>query len=380
VVGLDLVVARVGAALSRGHGLFSPAPLDGSAALAGSSEVLGSASRRVGDGVQMLDAQGQFGRSYGGAGVRLAGRLAAAGGLDRVLGGIAGDAASSDGQGRAQSGEVVAAAGGDVARVGPYANTPAGQEALLRTLRDRVDEQRRVIAAYRERDARLAAMVRQLRYGRAGGGGGLGSMLGGMPAGMGGGTPSGTGGGGLGGMPGGWNLLSGLMSGARSPGSGGSTPRGSVGTPLGGLTLDSSPRDVAAAIIHEAQRRGYSPRQAIAILSAAMQESGLRPRAVSPNGLWESIFQQDSSYRGRGNPNTAISEFFDRLEHHGGPSSPDIWKSIFWLQQRPGEPSAETAVAHGRQAYLTELLSQLPKATAMYRDIAGIFFCRRYGG
>ena len=200
MVGLDLVVARVGAALSRGHGLFSPAPLDGSAALAGSSEVLGSASRRVGDGVQMLDAHGRFGRSYGGAGVRLAGRLAAAGGLDRVLGGIAGDAASSDGQGRAQSGEVVAAAGGDVARVGPYANTPAGQEALLRTLRDRVDEQRRVIAAYRERDARLAAMVRQLRYGRAGGGGGLGSMLGGMPAGMGGGTPSGTGGG-LGGLP-----------------------------------------------------------------------------------------------------------------------------------------------------------------------------------
>jgi len=60
-------------------------------------------------------------------------------------------------------------------------------------------EQRRVIAAYREGDARLAAMVRQLRYGRASGGGGLGSMLGGMPAGMGGGTPSGTGGG-LGGM------------------------------------------------------------------------------------------------------------------------------------------------------------------------------------
>ncbi|WP_454561935.1 hypothetical protein [Mycobacterium haemophilum] len=126
-------------------------------------------------------------------------------------------------------------------------------------------------------------------------------------------------------------------------------------------------------IIHEALRRGYSPRQTIAILADAMQESGLRPRAVSPNGLWESIFQQDSSYPGRGNPNTAILEFFNRLEHHGGPSSPDIWKSIFWLQQRPGEPSAEAAVAHGRQAYLTEIQSQLPRATAMYRDIASIF-------
>ena len=75
-------------------------------------------------------------------------------------------------------------------------------------------------------------------------------------------------------------------------------PRGDVGTPLGGLTLDSTPREVAAAIIHEARRRGYSPNQTIAILSTAMQESGLRPRAVSPNGLWRSIFQQDAGYPG----------------------------------------------------------------------------------
>jgi peptidoglycan DL-endopeptidase CwlO len=182
VGGLDLVVARVGAALSRGHALFSPAPVDGSGVLAGSSVVLGSAAGRVGDGVQLMDAHGGFGRSYGDAGGRLAGRFAAAGGLDRVLGGIAGDAAGADGRGRGQSGEVVSAAGDDVARVGPYANTPAGQQALLQTLRDRVDEQRRVIAAYRQRDARLAAMVRQLSYGRGGGGGGgLGSMLSGMP-------------------------------------------------------------------------------------------------------------------------------------------------------------------------------------------------------
>ena len=372
VGGLDLVVARVGAALSRGHALFSPAPVDGSGVLAGSSAVLGSAAGRVGDGVQLMDAHGGFGRSCGDAGGRLAGRFAAAGGLDRVLGGIAGDAAGADGRGRGQSGEVVSAAGDDVARVGPYTNTPAGQQALLQTLRDRVDEQRRVIAAYRQRDARLAAMVRQLSYGRgAGGGGGLGSMLGGMPGGGGGrGSGAGTG---LGNLPSGLNLLSGLASGATTPGRADPTSRATAGTPLGSLTPDSSPREVAAAIIHEAQRRGYSPRQTIAILSDAMQESGLRPRAVSPNGLWESIFQQDSSYPGHRNPNTAIAEFFNRLEHHGGPSSPDIWKSIFWLQQRPGEPSAEAAVAHGRRAYLTEIQSQLPKATAMYRDIAGIF-------
>jgi hypothetical protein len=43
----------------------------------------------------------------------------------------------------------------------------------------------------------------------------------------------------------------------------------------------------------------------------------LNPRAVSPNGLWKDIFQQDSSYPGRDNPNAAISEFFDRIGGEG---------------------------------------------------------------
>jgi hypothetical protein len=150
-----------------------------------------------------------------------------------------------------------------------------------------------------------------------------------------------------------------------------SAPGRSVGTPLGALVPDSSPREVAAAIIHEAHRRGYSPYQTTAVLATAMQESNLSPRAVSPNKLWVSIFQQDASYLGRHNPNLAIAEFFDRLDRHGGPPSPDIWKSIFWLQQRPGEPSAEAAYAHGRQAYLQEIQGQHHRAVAMYREIVG---------
>ena len=135
------------------------------------------------------------------------------------------------------------------------------------------------------------------------------------------------------------------------------------------LTRNSTPREVAARIIWEAHRRGYSRQQAIAILSTAMQESGLNPRAVSPNGLWESVFQQDSSYVGRRDLNTAISEFFSRLAAKGGPSSADIWKSIFWLQQRPGEASAEAAVAHGRRGYLVEIKSQLMPATRLYNEL-----------
>ena len=90
---------------------------------------------------------------------------------------------------------------------------------------------------------------------------------------------------------------------------------------------------------------------------------------MSPNGLWESIFQQDSSYPGRRNPNLAIAEFFNRLDRHGGPQSPDIWKSIFWLQQRPGDPSAEIAYARGRQAYLAEIIGKHPQSLQLYRAL-----------
>ena len=107
------------------------------------------------------------------------------------------------------------------------------------------------------------------------------------------------------------------------------------------------------------------------MISTGLKESVLRHRAVSPNGLWESYFQQDASYPGRRNPNLAIYEFFNRLDRHGDPIPPDIWKSIFWLQQRPGDPWADIAFARGRQDYLTEIQSQLPRARALYREITG---------
>ena len=100
-----------------------------------------------------------------------------------------------------------------------------------------------------------------------------------------------------------------------------------------------------------------------------MQESGGNPRAVSPNGLWIGPFQQDTSYPGRENPNTAILEFFNRLDAKGGPNSPDIWKTIFWLQQAPAADSAEAAYANGRQAYLSEIKSQLGRVTQMYQEL-----------
>lgn len=143
---------------------------------------------------------------------------------------------------------------------------------------------------------------------------------------------------------------------------------------LGQLTADSSYDDVAQVIIGEAVRRGYDP---VPPLATAIQESSLRPGAVSSNGLWKNIYQQDASYPGRDNPNTAISGFFDRLDAKRLTDgwNVDLWLNIFWLQQRPGEPSAADAYANGRQAYLAEIKSRTAEAqrlVALYADGADV--------
>lgn len=137
----------------------------------------------------------------------------------------------------------------------------------------------------------------------------------------------------------------------------------------GNLTPQSSPQEVFAAVVAEGLRRGYSLDKALACASTMLQESGGNPRAVSPNGLWIGPFQQDSGYSGRNDPNWAINEFYNRLDQKGGRDSPDIWKSIFWLQQRPGEASAEAAYQNGRKAYMTEIQSQYGRAVSMYRQL-----------
>jgi hypothetical protein len=307
---------------------------------------------------------------YAGFAEDAAGALDAATGTDTRLQAGVRDAGRSAHAGRARSAAAVHGAATDTTRLAPATGTPAGQRALIAALRARLTEQQRVINACTARDARLAAVLRSLAYGgprqyRPGVIPLCAKLFGAAPA---------------GGRPGGRSARDGVVSpwpmparsvrpetaavGLPAVGAG-------VGTPLGALTPDSGPREVAAAIIHEAHRRGYSPYQTTAILADALQESNLSPRAVSPNKLWVSIFQQDASYPGRHNPNLAIAEFFDRLQRHGGPSSPNIWKSIFWLQQRPGEASAAAAYAHGRQAYLREMQGQHQRAVAIYLAIVG---------
>ncbi|ATG86438.1 endolysin [Mycobacterium phage Finemlucis] len=142
---------------------------------------------------------------------------------------------------------------------------------------------------------------------------------------------------------------------------------------LGQLTSASSFEDVAEAIIKEAVRRGYDRTGQVAVTADGIQESWLKPGAKSANGLWEGIYQQDASYTDRGNPNANIKQFFDRLDvkRKSAGASPDIWLNIFWLQQRPGEKSADVAYANGRKAYLTEIKSRAALAETLVNKYGG---------
>ena len=142
---------------------------------------------------------------------------------------------------------------------------------------------------------------------------------------------------------------------------------------LGELTGGSRFEDVAEAIVREAARRGYDQAGQVAALSTAIQESGLRPGIRSPNGAWIGLYQQDGSYSDRDNPNANISQFFDRLDVKckSSGASPDMWKNIFWLQQRPGESTAELAYRNGRQNYLLEIQSRADVAKALVVKFGG---------
>lgn len=141
-------------------------------------------------------------------------------------------------------------------------------------------------------------------------------------------------------------------------------PRALAG--VGGLSGSSSKQDIANAIVGEGRKRGYTDAEIKAILSTALQESDMSPGAAGGGGAWHGIFQQDSSYPGRDDPNENIKAFYDRLDQKRK-SAPggDIWKDIFWLQQAPGMSSAESAYSGGRQAYLSEIQSRQAEADAL---------------
>ena len=197
-MSVGALVQQVGEVLGRAHSLFGGpaaggvAALDAGSGLAGAGDVVRTGRQQV------AGLSGALRGNYTGFAAGAVQALDAASGTDTRLGGRVRAAGGADRSGWASSGAVVNGAQTDTASLAPVSGTPAGQRALLATLRGRVAQQQQVVNAYQAQDARLAAMLRSLAYGdgRSGGGGG------GMPF----------GGGGFGGGGGGGSPLSGLSA------------------------------------------------------------------------------------------------------------------------------------------------------------------------
>ena len=198
-VSVGALVGYVGEVLGRAHSLFGDPPDSGGPAavsagnrLGGARDVVAAAGRRV-DGMS-----GVFPAAYGNFAGRAGPALDGLAGRDDGLGGALTDAAAADRGGRGQSRAVVNGAAADAAVLAPWSGTAAGQQVLLRRLRGRLAQQQQVVAAYRARDARLAAVLRSMSYRSRFGGAGMPFSPSGLGA-----SPGGSG---LGSIPG----LSGL--------------------------------------------------------------------------------------------------------------------------------------------------------------------------
>ena len=150
------------------------------------------------------------------------------------------------------------------------------------------------------------------------------------------------------------------------------TPAASAST-LKDITLDanSTRDDVARKIIAEGRKRGYTDAEIQAFLATALQESNLSPGAVGGGGAWHGVFQQDTSYPGRDDPNQNIAAFYDRMDEKkkSGGWSDDPYKNAFWLQQAPGNTSADAAYSGGRQGYYDEIKSKDAEAAALMSSL-----------
>lgn len=137
------------------------------------------------------------------------------------------------------------------------------------------------------------------------------------------------------------------------------------------LTKDSSREDVARKIIAEGRKRGYTDDQIADILSMAIQESNLDPNAVGGGGEWKGIFQQNSAYPGRDDPNTQITGFYDTLDKKKTDPgwSQNMDDNLFWVQQAPSAETAQAAVANGRGGYMDEINQHQDEATKMLADL-----------
>jgi cell wall-associated NlpC family hydrolase len=194
-VSIGAVVQQVGEVLGRAHSLFGDPPASGGSAAGSAGSALTGAGAVVRGGLaQISGLSGEFSTGYGAFGAPAAPSLDGLAGTDQHLSDHLHDAARADRAGRATSGGVLTGAAADTSALAPYTATPAGQKALIAALRARLAHQQRVVAAYKARDARMAALLRSMGYSARTDGFGSGIPLAG--GGLGARSNAGTGGGG----------------------------------------------------------------------------------------------------------------------------------------------------------------------------------------
>ena len=363
-------VVQVDRVLAAGQGLFPASTGPGSVG-GGGEPAVPPAPSRSGLNVGVSGAGEDYRQSWRGVAA-----------LDARTNGGAADSRAENERGLAGATGVRQTAQSQAAAIAPATGSPAGVKLLVSSMDERLAAMQREIDTAKAQNRLLATRLRQIAAAyrtTASPMGGMGAIMGGRggpPAGL--GSPGGIGGGGLANLGGlttapasALSRLSGIGNVLAAGAAGGAPAAGmlAAGGPV--LTRNSSPRDVAARIIWEAYRRKYSRDDAIAFVSTSLQEDGLDPDTVSPNGKWVGPFQQDPGYKGRYDPNENIEEFFDRLDakRSSGGWSDNIWKNIFWLQQAPAASSADAAYATARKGYLMEIQSRVLPATRLYNDL-----------
>ncbi|WAJ48023.1 C40 family peptidase (plasmid) [Mycobacterium sp. Aquia_216] len=206
-MSIDALVAHVGQVLNRAHALFGQPGTGGGVAAGHSGAALGGAAELVRHSHhRMSGLSGVLPATYSTFATDAAPGLVKASTADNRLGTQIHDAVQVDWTGRANSGSVVNGAAADTSTLAPVSGTPAGQRALIATLRARLAQQQQIVNAHKAQDAQLAATIRSMLYSRRRGAGG-GMPFGGIPFGS-----SGFGGG-EGGMLSGLSGLSGFGGG-----------------------------------------------------------------------------------------------------------------------------------------------------------------------
>ena len=198
---MGALIEHVGEVLGRAHSLFGDPPESGGPAALGVRSPLAGVGDLVRGGLARVSGlSGEFASDYTTFGGRVAPDLDALAGSDERVSQQLRDAAGANRSGRATSGGIVDGAAADTAALAPFTTTPAGQKALVAALRARLAHQQQVVAAYKARDAKMAALLRSMAYaGRSSGG-------------MGGGIPFSGGGFGAGSVAGSGSPLSGVSA------------------------------------------------------------------------------------------------------------------------------------------------------------------------